>query len=83
MALEELGGWKDTGTYHGPRFGHHLRGREETEEEAFARLPLCQFEEPQFLGLQILFLRTPLSCQRYRFVNVKKWFFFLLDEETV
>ncbi len=60
MAVEELGSWKGSSPHHGPRFGHHLGGREATEKETVVGLPLRQSEESQLLGLQILLLRASL-----------------------
>ncbi len=66
MAVEELGGGQDRGADDGPRRGRHLRGGEEAEEEAAARLPLRQPQEPQLVGLQILLLRAASSAKHHR-----------------
>ena len=62
--MEELGSGQDPGADDGPRSGHHLGGGEATEEEAAARLPLLQPQEPQLLGVQILLLRVARPAQR-------------------
>ena len=36
MAVEKLGVWEDPSPDDGPGPGHHIRGGEATEEEAFA-----------------------------------------------
>ena len=56
MVVEELGGWKDPSVDDGPGPGHHLRSGKAAKEEAPARLPLLQSQEPQLLGIQILLL---------------------------
>ena len=66
MVVEELGGRQDYGPHDGPRHRRRLRGGEEAEEEALARLLVRQSEEPQLVGLQILLLRTPRISQHCR-----------------
>ena len=75
MALEKLGGRKNSGPHHGPGPGDHLWGREAPEEETAAGLPLLQPEEPQLLGLPILLLWTPFAHQCHRSVWTINTFF--------
>ena len=49
------------GPDHGPGPRHHLREREEAEEEADPGLHLLQPQAPQLLGIQILLLRVSRS----------------------
>ena len=69
MAVEKLGVWEDPSPDDGPGPGHHIRGGEATEEEAFAWLPLHQPEKPQLLGLQILLLWATGAHKCYRLVQ--------------
>jgi len=56
MVVEKLGGRQGVRLEDGSEPGHHLRGREEAEEEAAHRLHVLQPETSQFLGIQILLL---------------------------
>ena len=65
MAVEELGVGQDLGLEDGSGPGHFDGGRAEAEEEAPARLPALQSQEPQLLGLQILLLRVSRPTQSF------------------
>jgi len=66
LAVEELGGGQDPRPHDGPGRWHLLRGGEETEEEAAARLPGRQPQTSQLVGLSLLFLRDARPDQRCR-----------------
>ncbi len=59
MVVEKLGGGQNHRPDDGPRYRRGLRGREETKEEAPARLFVRQFEKPQLVGVPLLLLRAP------------------------
>lgn len=64
--MEILGGGQDPRADDGPGRGGVHGDREEDEEEADPRLPVGEPALPQLVGLPVLPVRGPCSCQCYR-----------------
>lgn len=58
MAVETLGGWKNTSSHDGSGRGHLYGCREETEKKNSARLSVGEPEIPQLVDLPILHVRN-------------------------
>lgn len=71
MAVEELGRREATSTQDGPGRRDNDGGGQEAEGGDDVSLPPEQPAVSQLLGLQVLLLRVPRSCQRDRYVNTE------------